>query len=749
MLQMDRPSQSPTAPTESQVRQFRLLRAVAYRYATHFQPLRLDAIDSIVSQALTTARRTDYLTIEEIYILIEQLTGAYSVTRVAIRESVNRLRTAGVLETVQSGGQAAYRMSADEFSKIDAERVMSEKRLETISQRLFGGAVHDDTIYKEALLQLLYDISDRLGQDSASLLMASFANRAMLASTEVTRIIEAYCRDHRQLDCGILRDAIWAFFSDTKDPDIEAFKWHLVQSHYVTKLLGLGAEGDDFSTDLFDDSTFYLDTNIIISAVDTLDSGHRAAESLMRMLKKMNARVMMTGRTIDELQKWVDDQIDKAFKIRDYIPDQLPSRLDSIIFRIAGELDFDRDRVTEEVHRQFLDPVSRLKERYALDVEVDGDPWLEQHQESAETTALSKILQDRKRSMGTRPKSQTPAKHDALMLRYVDHLRKVQGGRYWFLTNDWTLPGVLVSGRDRFSAGILSDGILQWVGLAEADLASGTAARFGLSQLWRRRILPYASFLHVRDFEWLASVDLSCKDLPVDEVERFARMVRASAPELDPTSIQDQQRWLAEFSRHFADPQGVVRRTRQDAAEAAERAAAAEERATAASEALNDATARLAETESRLTEVLHDEARRAKAAAEHETQISTRLDEVSQQLNESQRQLSEYQRQLTESQQQLTETLRRQDQQRMRTLRLQARLIVAASVLVTISVCALWIFLSIVHGPFDGIYNVMLAAGSMLATIGAIRHICRWMLGLDRGQALGPRWKSVLGIELQ
>jgi len=569
----------------------------------------------------------------------------------------------------------------------------------------------------------------------------------MLASTEVTRIIEAYCRDHRQLDCGILREAIWRFFGDTTDHDIEAIKWYLVQSHYVTKLLGLGPERDDFSTDLFDDSTFYLDTNIIISAVDTLDSGHRAAESLMRTLKKMQANVVITARTIEELHKWAEDQIEKAFKVRDYIPEDLGSRLDSIIFRIAHEHDFDRDRVTQEVHRQFLDPALRLRELYALDVEVDNDAWLEQHQESAETTALARTLQDRKRSMGTRPKSPTPARHDALMLRYVDHLRKQQGGRYWFLTNDWTLPGMLVSGKDRFSAGILSDGILQWVGLSEADQASGSAARVGLAQLWRRRILPYASFLHVRDFEWLASVDLSCKDLPVEEVERFARMVRASAPELDPTSIQDQQRWLAEFSRHFADPQGVVRRTRQDALDAAERAAVAEERATAALTALNEATERLAETEARLAEMLQDEARRAKSAEEHEAQISTTLDEISHQLNQSQRQLSESQRQLSESQQQLTQTLRRQEQQRMRTLRLQARLIVGSAVLVTIGVCAMWIFLAVTSGPFLPVYNVMLAAGSMLATVGAIRQVCRWMLGLDRGQTLGPRWRTVLGID--
>src|SRR6266536_1224290 len=123
--QMDRSGQPSLTPAESQLRQFRLLRAVAYRYSTHFQPLRLDAIDSIVSQALATVRRADHLTIEGIYELIEQLTGAYSVTRGAIRDSVTRLRTASVLETVQSDGQTAYQMSTEEFSKIDAERVMS------------------------------------------------------------------------------------------------------------------------------------------------------------------------------------------------------------------------------------------------------------------------------------------------------------------------------------------------------------------------------------------------------------------------------------------------------------------------------------------------------------------------------------------------------------------------------------------------------------------------------------------------
>lgn len=56
--------------------------------------------------------------------------------------------------------------------------------------------------------------------------------------------------------------ALFSFFRDS-DPDYDAIKWNMAQNYYVAKALGLDPNGRILSEELFGNTIFFLDTNVI------------------------------------------------------------------------------------------------------------------------------------------------------------------------------------------------------------------------------------------------------------------------------------------------------------------------------------------------------------------------------------------------------------------------------------------------------------------------------------------------------
>jgi hypothetical protein len=68
------------------------------------------------------------------------------------------------------------------------------------------------------------------------------------------------------------------------------------------------------------------------------------------------------------------------------------------------------------------------------------------------------------------------------------------------------------------------------------------------------RLLPQERIFDLEDFLIFDEMNMSCKELPAEDVEGCVRYIKANAPMLDPSNSADREKLAYEVSKFFADP---------------------------------------------------------------------------------------------------------------------------------------------------------------------------------------------------
>ena len=83
----------------------------------------------------------------------------------------------------------------------------------------------------------------------------------------VGRALEETHSHFPDLDPKEFNNAIYRFFEES-DPLFSEIKWNLGQNYYVAKALGMDPSGKLLSSELFANAIIYLDTNVLIEALE-------------------------------------------------------------------------------------------------------------------------------------------------------------------------------------------------------------------------------------------------------------------------------------------------------------------------------------------------------------------------------------------------------------------------------------------------------------------------------------------------
>jgi hypothetical protein len=151
-----------------------------------------------------------------------------------------------------------------------------------------------------------------------------------------------------------------------------------------------------------------------------------------------------------------------------------------------------------------------------------------------------------------RKKTERAALHDALLVRWVEIERSKSQSKIWIVTRDRTLPSV--RSNDDEPLAISLDALLQWIAPISSDAYSDSDFIEMFSESIRLQLLPPENFLDLKDFCMLADVGVSCKDLPVEDVEACIRDLKVALPGIDPTQPGDREKISHQISKFFADP---------------------------------------------------------------------------------------------------------------------------------------------------------------------------------------------------
>jgi hypothetical protein len=347
-----------------------------------------------------------------------------------------------------------------------------------------------------------------------------------------------------EADEGSLRDGLTSFFMED-NPDYGALKWNTAQNFYVAKALGLDPSGSLLSKEVFAGTELYLDTNVLISALEPVEAHHRLFESLGKACKNLGVKLNVCQISIDELRHVAEVNKEILRRMGDQVPEALRPKISNIFYELYWKSEERND--LESLFYKFSHPLATLRDAYGIEL-VDSE-WF-----TSETfTEGTRCLVEKLRNARTfRKKPERAAQHDALLMRWLDVERKRARSKMWIVTRDRTLPGIQTE--DGEPVAITLDALLQWIApISDKDYSDLRFTEM-FSESIRLQLLPPENFLDLKDFCMLVECGITCKDLPAEDVEACIRDLKAALPSIDPTEPRDREKISHRISKFFADP---------------------------------------------------------------------------------------------------------------------------------------------------------------------------------------------------
>jgi hypothetical protein len=526
------------------------------RFSPEVQPVRDTAIDKIIEQNLLVADCEGGLTLKE----IEQqgtvcfAAGTPAIIRQDMEASLKRLAEGNRVMVNVKLNQKSYRLSEEAREELWEMQRLTEARFSRVVGKLFKDAEEDPSSYATPFLECLCLIFSRLGETYVRLIKGEVGLDELLRLPSIPRALKDIKKKYQGINESLFETAVFSFFRDS-DPDYVAIKWNMGQNHYIAKALGLDPSGYLLSKEVFGNAAFYLDTNVVIQALEPKARHYGSFNALSKACQKLEIKLSVCQISLNELQRAVDYYRDIIQKVANQIPRETAQKVRGVFYQLyreqvssSGKADFD------EIFATFLNPMEVLAQSYNV-VLVD-DLWFGEAKHQKETDELLKAIKVEYQSKCGRPKFSGSALHDALLLRWIQLDRERSNKNTWLITLDTSLPGFLpqhVAAPTRPLA-ITLDALLQWISpvAIHDDIEDEVAAIF--SEAVKYQLLPQESFFDLRDFLVFAEMEWSCKELPAEDVEQCIRYLKTNAPNLDPSLPADREKIAREISKFFADP---------------------------------------------------------------------------------------------------------------------------------------------------------------------------------------------------
>lgn len=500
------------------------------RLSTQTQLVKYTALDKLIERVLHL--HPEGCNTQDISTAARSL-GSPTLTLNDLRGAIDRLTRAGRITTDKV---QIHHLTTTAAGELQHEQNAADARYARVINRLFA-----DNAYATPFLEFLCTIFSRLGEGYVRLIQNDPTAEEALRPN-IARALARTQKRYPYLDQPRFARAAQRFFSE-RDADGDLVKWNLGQNYYVAKALGLDTTGHTLSRELFGGGTFYLDTNVIIPALEPQSPSHDAVIALSTACKQLGITIAVTQASVNELRRVVRAQTMMIAEVAGQIPEATKQKVRGLFYQLH------RDNPTiplNDLFAHFTDAAAVLKTKY--DVDLVDDVWFTAAEEDEATIAFAQDIRDAYAARG-KQKSKAGSRHDAIILRWLTKERETNE-RQWIITLDQRLPSIRTG---TTNLALTLDAILQWVTpIIDVDHEEQLAQLF--ADAVQYRILPPENFFDLKDFLVFAQLECECKELPAEDVEECIRHIKRYASNLDPTNPTDREAIAREISRHFAGP---------------------------------------------------------------------------------------------------------------------------------------------------------------------------------------------------
>ncbi|GAA5527619.1 hypothetical protein [Herpetosiphon gulosus] len=526
-----------------------ILLTTKLRFSPEIQPLKQTVINNIILQIIYTNSSLNRWRIETINEKIYSQIG-HQINNDDLNLSLKSLISQEMIEELNNGGHKTYKLSDIGKKLIDKHQIEAENRLDRVLHELFSNSEIHSSLYTDPFLDVISRIFSKIGEDNARLIKGDLSNEDLLNYISLPDIIKGVVFKSSNINYAVFESGINNFFRKN-DPDFDIIKWNMAQNYYITKSLGIDPSGSILSKELYENAVFYLDTNIIITALEENHEYHHSFLFFIEMCSKLNISINICQISLDEMNEWLSYQREIIEKTISNIPDGLSSKINSLIYDIyLKKVELHNYENIDDLFTSFSNASNKLESEF--EIKLFHNDWFSNNNDKPEVNNFAEKIRDRYFKTRNRKKSRRAPKHDALLLMWIEKERREKSLNTWLITADSSLPGIVPNRSIDSSLAITMDAIIQWISPVNISNEDEFSSIF--SEMIKLRLFPQNKIFMLEDFLIFHEMNISCKELPIEDVEQCIRYIKRNIPNMDISKSSDRERLHYEMSRFFKDP---------------------------------------------------------------------------------------------------------------------------------------------------------------------------------------------------
>ena len=226
-----------------------------------------------------------------------------------------------------------YSLSRPTAQELRGQKESADRAFDRAAAKALDNLTNQEERFKAPFLDAICTIFSQISEKYVLLLQEEIGADKIVDVALVLSAISQVASSMFEGDAEILRKGVERFLKN-KDPDFDALKWNLCQNYYIAKRLGMDKTGQLLSTEIFGGSTIYLDTNILIHAVDTSAPLHSSVAAFLHACKQLKINIKICQVTIEELERVVFYYSSVVEKIKDKIPEEMDQSISNEFYEI-------------------------------------------------------------------------------------------------------------------------------------------------------------------------------------------------------------------------------------------------------------------------------------------------------------------------------------------------------------------------------------------------------------------------------
>lgn len=522
------------------------VKAINYRFSPHVQSIRSDFIDFQVVRLLGESAP---MTLKEIQETFREETGGHFVQLTTFEHSIDRLEETGKIKSEEESREEVhlYKLTKEAQSEFEEEQKETKKEVEKILSELFEGQKKPSS-YFEPFFQCLAVVFSRWGEECIDVVMKeNKAYDSYLNENFVQDTLEEVSDQYSFVELPVLRDAFAQFFENNY-PSYNQIKWNMAQNYFAQKILGLEDSIEPLLKSKFEDAHFYLDTNLLIAALEPAHKFHDSFLAINGAASELGVSLVACRSSIKELERWRRSRKDTLREVRDNVPEGCMDEIRSVFYQKMKEATDEEGDNIDTIFATLDSPEKKLQGEFG--VEVVDDNWFNKARNFPEVEKFAKKLKFET------DKFENPAIHDSILLHWIIKMRKQREIPDCLVTADASLLGKNPQIADTIAEKTLplvisKDILLQWIapkfiGDGSVDLTEVFA------EMIKTRVLPQRQLLDLKDFEILKSLSVNCKNLSKEAVRKATQFIQNNYSNMDLSNAEDREELSYELNKHLA-----------------------------------------------------------------------------------------------------------------------------------------------------------------------------------------------------